>query len=631
MASASPSPAVCPISLEPIPSGMECDLRGTTFDLRSVLDLVLVQGMAATHPYTRERLGLSDLQAIHTAAACRPTTRAVLEERGFVGWREFVEHCRQVASVNASEMERAMLQTAVQTAWSRILDGTAEIRDVDDIAEIVRFHAALYGESEARRRMIADVADRYAATTCIRELIYLNNLGAILHQVFDVHSYRGSLLGSIMAFLNQPILGDVIERHPPRVYSDSSPARPPSLRSEANLSQHEAEPAHSASAGPLRFARGDSILIGGAADPTYASVAAAAVRGVSEGARSPSAEARTPSLRSGSLHPESLLAPLPRSQASPPGAGATQGAGSGSSEDVQGADDEDEASQEQRAALAVARVLRVFGDLLDVEAPEEEAGPAASEERPSASDAPLSWHATRLLVMDLPTAPARSSEQSRLPLGVVPSGTAPSRPESDRPAARAAMARAAQAAAHSQGSGDSGAARSAQVASPGAAAAAAATPAAIGQVLQRPQTPEHQWAVLIATIVSAAAEGRLSPEAQERGMQRIRDQAPVFLRQLAATRGSASPAPADSGPPSLRSEANLPAATPHSISALRSAHRTLNSAVLMATELHWTRRDVVSMLADVGGVLDANLARLESEVRGETGSGSEACGAQGPV
>jgi len=621
MASASPSPAVCPISLEPIPSGMECDLRGTTFDLRSVLDLVLVQGMAATHPYTRERLGLSDLQAIHTAAACRPTTRAVLEERGFVGWGEFVEHCRQVASVNASEMERAMLQTAVQTAWSRILDGTAEIRDVDDIAEIVRFHAALYGESEARRRMIADVADRYAATTCIRELIYLNNLGAILHQVFDVHSYRGSLLGSIMAFLNQPILGDVIERHPPRVYSDSSPA-----------------PSHSASA----------VIIGGAADPTYAAVAAAAARGVgvsnrggardsewgssgrseggawgsserSEGARSTSAEAR----------PESLLAPLPRSQASP-GAAATQGAGSGSSEDVQGADDEAEASQEQRAALAVARMLRVFGDLLDVEAPEEEAGPA-SEARPADSEPPLSWHATRLLVMDIPTAPARSSEQSRLPLGVVPSGTTTSRPESERPAARAAMARAAQAAAHSQGSGDSGAARSSQVALPGAAAAAAAAPAAIGQVLQRPQTPEHQWAVLIATIVSAAAEGRLSPEAQERGMQRIRDQAPVFLRQLAATRGSASPAPADSGPPSLRSEANLPAATPHSISALRSAHRTLNSAVLMATELHWTRRDVVSMLADVGGVLDANLARLETEVCGETGSGSEACGAQGPV
>lgn len=463
-----PPPATCPISLEPIPPGLAFELHGTTFDLRSVLDMVLVQGLSASHPYTRQRLGLDDFRRVHDSALACPETASQLADRQIADWPAFFEHCRTVASTNATEMEVGMLRTAVQTAWSRILDGSEPVRDIDDVAEIVRFHAALYGEEAARRIMLRDITDRYAATTCIRELAHLNRLAGLFQQAFEMQSYRGSLLRSVMTFLHSPLLGG-----PPAL-----PSRP---------------------------------LLGEVVE------------------------------RSPPIPAAAVATPLP-------GARASIGAGSGSAEPaVVVISASLPASDRARASgdSDLGRLIRAVTDLLEFEPAE---GSSEGED---------------------------GSDHERF---VPPASTTPPLPAAG-PSATAA-----------------------------AAAAAVAPTGPLRQVLERQQSPEHQWVVLLAILVSAAAEQRLADDELERGLQRIRVRVREFLQQIAAAGTSVA---ATSGS-SAAASAGTAATTP-SIQALRSAHRTLNSAILMARELHGDRSETMSLLARVGGILDHTLHQLEQE------------------
>jgi hypothetical protein len=157
---------VCPISLEAIPEGAEFDLGcGTPFDVRSVLGLVLVQGAAAAHPYTRRPLGTDVLRRLHAAALAHPETRAMLQGRALDGEEAFAAHLLRAAAGARSDMD--------QRSLARLLD-TAE-----DLQDLLAIGATLH-RSPRRLRM---VRSRRSGSACLAVWFGIwFAIGATLHR-----------------------------------------------------------------------------------------------------------------------------------------------------------------------------------------------------------------------------------------------------------------------------------------------------------------------------------------------------------------------------------------------------------------------------------------------------------------
>jgi hypothetical protein len=196
---------VCPISLEAIPEGAEFDLGcGTPFDLRSVLDLVLVQGGAAAHPYTRRPLGADVLRRVHAAALAHPETRATLVERALDGEEAFATHLLRAAAGARSEMDQRSLAQLLDTAWAGIMDravahGRVAAEDLNDVLSIgVMMHRS---PRRLRDVLFVRLEQRYEDSTNLDELGRLRALGEILDET--------------LRRAPAPLLGDVVERAPP--------------------------------------------------------------------------------------------------------------------------------------------------------------------------------------------------------------------------------------------------------------------------------------------------------------------------------------------------------------------------------------------------------------------------------
>jgi hypothetical protein len=173
---------VCPISLEAIPEGAEFDLGcGTPFDVRSVLGLVLVQGAAAAHPYTRRPLGADVLRRLHAAALAHPETRAMLQGRALDGEEAFAAHLLRAAAGARSDMDQRSLARLLDTAWAGIMDRAVAQGSVaaEDLQDLLAIGATLH-RSPRRLRM---VRSRRSGSACLAVWFGIwFAIGATLHR-----------------------------------------------------------------------------------------------------------------------------------------------------------------------------------------------------------------------------------------------------------------------------------------------------------------------------------------------------------------------------------------------------------------------------------------------------------------
>jgi len=228
---------VCPISLEAIPDGAAFDLGcGTPFDIRSVLDLVLVQGAAAAHPYTRELLGADTLRRVYAAAMEHPETRAALTGRGLADEVSYAQHLRRAALGARAELDQQSLGQMLDTAWASFIDRAAaegrvvasDLLDMVDLA--MRVHRS---PAAARRHLFSRIEARYESSANVDELANLAGLTNVLNDTFTRVALSdeapsggpGSFIRTLMGVMRGPILGSVIERAPPmHVPGGSEPA-----------------------------------------------------------------------------------------------------------------------------------------------------------------------------------------------------------------------------------------------------------------------------------------------------------------------------------------------------------------------------------------------------------------------
>jgi hypothetical protein len=230
--------SVCPISLEAIPEGAAFDLGGgTSFDIRSVLDLALVQGAAAAHPYTRQPLDADTLRRIHAAALAFPETRAKLAERGLESEEAYAAHLARAAFGARAEMDHHSLVQLVDTAWASVMDRAVQVGSVNanDIWDVLDVANMVYRSPEAtRHHLLGRIESRYEASTNVDELARLHGLGRVLTDMVAQHaaaSRRGPLFVPAAARMPYSI-GPVIERSPPAFYGWSNAERSDGVASD---------------------------------------------------------------------------------------------------------------------------------------------------------------------------------------------------------------------------------------------------------------------------------------------------------------------------------------------------------------------------------------------------------------
>jgi hypothetical protein len=187
--------ATCPISMEPIPEGARFEVDGTAFDVRSVLDMVLVQGSMAVHPYTRQPLPAEVFARLHSSAMAFPETRALLLSRSLGAWPEFARRMAELGGRNQQELMQSSLAQAFETAWSRIFDALLEsgadwqerlLRLCrEEIVDLVLNTVRLQGHADARRNVVALIDRRCESTTCIESLQRLHRLAVVVVAVMD--------------------------------------------------------------------------------------------------------------------------------------------------------------------------------------------------------------------------------------------------------------------------------------------------------------------------------------------------------------------------------------------------------------------------------------------------------------
>lgn len=149
----------CPISLEPIPQGAEVDVGGgTLLDVRSALDMVLVQGAEAVHPYTRARLRPSVIRHIYQRAAQYPETRPHLVRLGILTEQTFDSAASSTGARVRDEAELDSVRAGLLSQWDRMLDGTGGERVTPgDVTELVD-HCILLRRGDYRAAQIDLVA-----------------------------------------------------------------------------------------------------------------------------------------------------------------------------------------------------------------------------------------------------------------------------------------------------------------------------------------------------------------------------------------------------------------------------------------------------------------------------------------
>jgi hypothetical protein len=133
--------STCPISLEPIPEGHAITLSGTTFDVESILGLLLVTGSGATHPHTREPFKEEDLRSVYAVALINSDTRKLLEEKEITNVNGFLSHLCVSGEARTQEVISSSLQQAYETSWGALIDRVLYENApvyMSDIVEILR-------------------------------------------------------------------------------------------------------------------------------------------------------------------------------------------------------------------------------------------------------------------------------------------------------------------------------------------------------------------------------------------------------------------------------------------------------------------------------------------------------------
>jgi len=157
----------CPISLEPIPDGHAITLSGTTFDVESILGLLLVNGSEATHPHTRKPFKEEDLRSIYAVAVINSDTRKILEEKAITNINDFLSHLRVSGEARTQEVVSSSLQQAYETSWGALIDRVLYENApvyMSDIVEIFRVFCIASADrprpSEHALKMMLDAVDR---------------------------------------------------------------------------------------------------------------------------------------------------------------------------------------------------------------------------------------------------------------------------------------------------------------------------------------------------------------------------------------------------------------------------------------------------------------------------------------
>jgi hypothetical protein len=207
---ACPSAATCPISLEPIPEGAAFEIDGTVFDIRSVLDMVLVQGFMASHPYTRQPIPREAFRRLHSAAMALPETRAQLQSQALGAWPEFVRRMSQLGSDSRQELMQSSVEQAFETAWSRMIDRVLEFGDDwvvrlheqcrSDIIELVFNTIRIHGHNQALRYLMALIDRRCESTACIESISRMHRIATLITGIFNVMPSLGVDFGTHAAF-----------------------------------------------------------------------------------------------------------------------------------------------------------------------------------------------------------------------------------------------------------------------------------------------------------------------------------------------------------------------------------------------------------------------------------------------
>lgn len=141
------SDSSCPISLEPIPSGHEITLSGTTFDVESLLGLILVNGNQATHPHTRKPFTEDETRSIYSTAVINERTRSMMHDKNIRTFSDLLHHMGSSGSVRAQEDWLGSLGQAYGTRWSAIIDAACTPGnriDPADISEVVRVYNIIH-------------------------------------------------------------------------------------------------------------------------------------------------------------------------------------------------------------------------------------------------------------------------------------------------------------------------------------------------------------------------------------------------------------------------------------------------------------------------------------------------------
>jgi hypothetical protein len=145
------SSTACPISLEPIPDGHAITISDTTFDISSLLGLLLVNGASSTHPHTRKPFSESDLRSIYAVAVINEQTRILMHDKGIRNINDFFEYLRVTGEQASVQLMSSSLQQAYETRWGAMIDRLLyddEPVHRADLLEVLRVYTLVNGQSE---------------------------------------------------------------------------------------------------------------------------------------------------------------------------------------------------------------------------------------------------------------------------------------------------------------------------------------------------------------------------------------------------------------------------------------------------------------------------------------------------
>jgi hypothetical protein len=193
--STSSSSPTCPISLEPIPPGAEVDIGdGAVLDVRSALDMVLVQGCEAVHPYTRQRIRPETIRHIYQRAAEYPETRPHLVRLGILEATEQSEAATQAVIEAAGERFRDEAATesilsGLLHQWDRMLDATIPFAPHDVVEMVDLCITTRRGDHRAAQLdLVRPIANRLRAEQRAR-----GGVGRSLVRLHDIQQFTLSV------------------------------------------------------------------------------------------------------------------------------------------------------------------------------------------------------------------------------------------------------------------------------------------------------------------------------------------------------------------------------------------------------------------------------------------------------